>query len=471
MWQIVSASKIAQRSKAPARGRGSGVFSLARSVWQIDLVNDRGQRLSVLAVAESNRSECNVKAREERYISGACAVIKKLKIFSKLKPGVVIPPLVLKSLNDPTSSSEKLMQQSARYIQAQGYMAYGGCRSKTKEISYKSLGVVDLGRTVQQQKMAALVQTVSAPFMVMQFIGDGRDMQTAFSSADNPPRLDTALRRAKFTHAVCRLLAFIDFFHRHHKRIILDIKPDNIMLIFDAAGDIVDLCLIDLDGSIAFHSVVMTPKYINQSDFPAIQKAREERNATGLSVGIDYRALANALAIAVTQVYSEGLVVRVRAVKNPYLNGYSHDLTDFKVDSAKFSPEKLPPLQRLLNALKHYDAAIDNTAMLNALFETDHPQYIKTYQQACVDVRRRYSMKMQPAVASSGSSKIGADRLVVKRSRVIEPVAKKMKQDNSRRGEVGGLLIKSGVLASNTKIAKPTTPAKVQKAKQVVVRR
>ncbi|MDF1760213.1 MAG: hypothetical protein P1U40_06720 [Coxiellaceae bacterium] len=266
-WVIRDAQKV--------ESRVSGRYP--RSKWRVECLHlPTGSIVVSDLLAQSNVKTESKPTRKKRYPGqhGSTAVVKDLVSDAGARS---LPRLVVKSfsrwcwtgseISPPIWASLKL---SSQYLRAQGFCSYVAMHPRC----YPG---------VEKQK----------PFVVMEKVGDGRDLkQLSRDKADKGKLLDTDDSWQQFIRAFIRLLAFIEFFHQHEKRPILDIKAKNLMPILNTLGQLERLVVIDLDSSFG-DSLVMSPASMSKADFTL---AAGQLDGCNIEASIDFRVLANVLA-------------------------------------------------------------------------------------------------------------------------------------------------------------------------------
>ncbi|MDF1760212.1 MAG: hypothetical protein P1U40_06715 [Coxiellaceae bacterium] len=316
-WVIVAAEKYQSRKWQ----------SVPQSKWDVVLRHiETGEEVHDIVAAQS--VVVPGKGRGERYSgrNGGTAVVKDLIATPgrhKSLPGLVVKSfheLVWKG-NASFTISVDALQQSAQYLRLQGYCSFVGEHQ-------------DVRRATKEGR--------KKPFVIMQKVGDGRDLFTLVQDeAANQKIFGSPQALLKFIMAFCRLMAVVQYFHEKEGRPILDIKAENIMPIRDKLGHIVKLVLIDLDNS--FGNVTqLTPEVVTLADCRAVR--RHWNRASDLSAVIDFHTLANVIAEAVNFAYHDEYF-RVGYTDHPLLR--NHELM-------KVSPRTKAlhtPLVKLYDAL------------------------------------------------------------------------------------------------------------------------
>jgi hypothetical protein len=222
-WKIVAAEKIKQRS------RGAKA-----SIWRVTFSNGKE------SIAIDYQAEHSLKtgARKKRYISGGTAVVKRL---TRVTEGALFPDvLALKSI---LLGSEKEYQQQLE--------AKAAVSEVDLLISFGMQAYLVKRDSERTTKYAVLESYLPG--------GDLFDLLTSISTGEKLP-----LAPELVYLLLARLMARIQFFHEATGRAILDIKPENMLCVFEG-GALQDVLLVDLGSSLgdAFN---VTGRYIPRED-------------------------------------------------------------------------------------------------------------------------------------------------------------------------------------------------------------
>ncbi len=96
--------------------------------------------------------------------------------------------------------------------------------------------------------------------VVLDKVGSGRDMMNCCRSEAGDVTKRT-LTEERFNLVFMRLLARVMFFHSNEKRPFIDLKLENLIPIFDGAGKLIDIQLIDCESSLGNRFTFTTSMY------------------------------------------------------------------------------------------------------------------------------------------------------------------------------------------------------------------
>ncbi|MDF1796685.1 MAG: hypothetical protein P1U63_09135 [Coxiellaceae bacterium] len=336
-----------------------------RSTWQVEWQYLAESKPFVSAFwVESSRVPGESRGQRYPHREGGTAIVKDMRAVQLERGGARLPGLVLKSFKTnywPRKLDAGLdlptLRHASHYLRAQGFCSYVGLHPPADKHEGK-------------QK----------PFVVMQRIGDGQNLyQLTQNKRKNFGLLITPKAREIFAQAICRLLAFIDFFHRNEDRPILDIKAENFIPILDTYDRIERLAVIDLDGSLG-GSLVFTPSAMTRADFKRAYRSDPQR----LDRTIDFRTLANVLAEVVNEIEPNKYF---SVVSSAYSRKLKFPVMECKV--LKCAPRS--PLLDLFTALSRARDGMTGREVIGRAFSPfESALYLKFYGAEMQDLQRRY---------------------------------------------------------------------------------
>lgn len=274
---IIGAQKIQRRKE----GR------VERSQWMLTFKTPEGEEVSGIYMAQSQTAPpgATPDARAKRYpeTCGISAVFKTLtqeaKAEEKLDPRLP-PEFGLKSYHQGyyvgLSAPFSDLKRTARYLTTFGITTHAGVHKHAP------------------QKPFLLMAKLKGPDF-FNYCAKGYDFSTTEAEY-------------KLTKAYVRLLAKIQHFHDQEKRPFIDLKPENIMPECDAVGHIVDLPLIDVDGSVG-QKFAATLLYMDPEDVMMLfLYEQNKRSPMGLPKSIDFHTLSNILGVALANLKNNAFV-------------------------------------------------------------------------------------------------------------------------------------------------------------------
>ncbi|MDF1654694.1 MAG: hypothetical protein P1U34_06230 [Coxiellaceae bacterium] len=137
-------------------------------------------------------------------------------------------------------------------------------------------------------------------FMLMPWGGD-KDLMVVLG--DIVEGTSPKIPIVQMLNAFAKLLQRVERFHQRTGSCVGDIKPKNLMPIFNDGGELVDFMLIDRDGAL-IGDKFFTPEYLTEQDFKDMLRA--ERTKPESSFVTDFHNLAATLAQAVSIATPEG---------------------------------------------------------------------------------------------------------------------------------------------------------------------
>ncbi|MDF1654510.1 MAG: hypothetical protein P1U34_05305 [Coxiellaceae bacterium] len=301
---------------------------------------------------------------EERH--GSTSVVKDLENQSEGREG--LPELVVKSFHHDvwrgdTHFKVRLedLHKSAHYLRVQGFCCYVG---EHEQLSRRTPG----GK--------------KKPFVIMQKIGDGRDLFTLAQDREVKAVICNSTEALqKLLGAFCRLMALLEYFYAQEGRPVLDLKSENIMPIRDEHGHIIRFVLIDLDNSFGTETM-FTPDAMPLGDY--IRVARHWNKSKELGTAIDFHSLASMLAETINAL-SSGACFSMRNTQHPVSLRHRLMVIEPKTSALDSLPVKL--YQALMGAVDGMPAR----EMISAAFSetTGADYYLQQFDDEAASLQRR----------------------------------------------------------------------------------
>ncbi|MDF1654511.1 MAG: hypothetical protein P1U34_05310 [Coxiellaceae bacterium] len=360
---------VVDAEKVESRIDGKTPHSTWRVTWR-----DLSSNTSVTSEYLAESSSVPAEDRRDRYIdrAGSTAVVKDLR--TKPSEGLPLPDLVLKSFHTrywPQQLTNELklesLRSSSRYLRAQNFCSYVGERPSRA------------GNPDQLK-----------PYVVMQKIGDGRNLfHSSKDTSDNASLLNSPEAQVKFIQAICRLLAFIEFFHQNEHRPILDIKAENLIPIRNLQGQLERLVVVDLDSSFG-DSFVMTSASMTRHDI----YLASVRGSLGVGLSIDFRILANVIAETCSFIRPDDFFT----------------IRQTACDTIEATPKPRVARSPIISLFKQLSSARGKVSVADIIRKSfnafDAKVYLQEFQQELRDLQQRYASvdALKPAFAGVGGA-------------------------------------------------------------------
>ncbi len=392
-YQLIDSEKIARR----------GEHGLTHSRWRLTFLTDTGTTLRVLANCESTPDH-NLLRKERYAATGTSATFKRLSYsYGGIIPSKILsrlPQLGLKSFHKNHFQHRKLsfppneatLQQAAHMFRAHGYSALVGKRPSPS--------------------------TSERLYMILESIGNGEDMAAIVDdiSKDAPPLLSTAPAMTSFLTAYIEAVAYVAFFHQQYQRAIIDIKPENMLVVTRPSQvasvpgtEVARFITIDLDNSF-FNNFTFSPFFMSACDFPALRRAHTTKNFNQLGTAIDFHTLANTLACCAAGMSSQYFSADDNRIFNRIL-GISH--AHFTVDiNPAHHDSLLCQLHRTLLAFTNNSGPISTVINATLKHHQDGDNYTGIFEAAMTRYQRNYhkSIALNQATAHIPSNLSEAPR-------------------------------------------------------------
>lgn len=428
-WMAVEAKKEKSRT----------TDGVAQSVWSVTWLRKHCGELQQQVVrynAEHRThllSADRLLSRRSAYPSGGFASFKRLTIGSEGSAGFkgAAYHLGLKSYNDHLSSKDESIDMSRQQQKASQclHFAFGRQFVVVERINQRNI------------KKIGVVQTA---------LGDAKDFaQVAIS------RGRIVVDDAVLTGIIVKLLAQLQFYHNRFDRVMLDIKPSNLLPIFDDKKELVDIHFIDLDDAVK-NSLVSTRSSLDKQIRNSIALTQKTLKAMGLNStcllanlnrGIDYRMLSNALRLCVRSCTASGVFdslskamhasigdirVSAQSILDAALSEYGSErlkrryMKCFEVtyQSCQQRWQQAQRLQQSWHVMRIADAAKGAQLASNRISSEDERKPVKPYVEAYTAQRRNMGacdsvtmlqsfIKREAAVAEKNQAAVNVAHLLL----------------------------------------------------------
>lgn len=278
-WEIECIEKLQRRSQGEPF-----------SVWRVVFTNIKDKSRVILNYQVEHVATTDavgvLLARNQRYREGSTCVVKTWNLLpDQLVPAGIPRNLLAKYMKSDQAVCEAFerdivdrqrnrLTTGLDYLRANNVPAY----------AFKSMSA-GAGKAAQTKRMVLMAK-----------LGAGRDlMDCLLSEADGAAN---RLTEDAFNKVFMRLLARVVFFHSSEKRPILDLKPENMIPIFDERGTLIDIQLIDYESSLGNRFLFTTSMMSLKSAKQCIGLLQRHGNQLPLPAmsqlySVDYDALAN----------------------------------------------------------------------------------------------------------------------------------------------------------------------------------
>ncbi len=179
-------------------------------------------------------------------------------------------------------------------------------------------------------------------FLMMPYYGRGKDM---FSYLHDPGLLKKPITSEQLVESFSKLLHKVALMHVHLGKPIVDVKPENMIPVFDEEGNLIDIHLVDMDGAF-YESIASTACYMNSDDYDDFIVKAKPRSKIPLDV--DYRSLGVVLSLLCSDLIVDRFMRRSTERRKTPLEDYLlYTFTPMDVELSAAQRELLTMIKQL----------------------------------------------------------------------------------------------------------------------------